>query len=202
MVAGRTTESRTVASVVIPSATVSNKALTANVATLTTSAAHGFIVGQQVVVSGVDATFNGTYAIVSVPSGTAFTYSKTAADVVSAAATGTALSTNVTAPAATFNEEDAGRTITGTGIPAGATLATVVSDTAGRLSVAATAAGTITATLGGTPADTAQRYGFIGWSPETDAESETYTLAAVNAGQVPPDRIVNPITGVTQRARG
>ena len=69
-------------------ATVSNKALTSNVATLTTSAAHGLAVGMEIVVTGVDATFNGTYTIASVPTTTTFTYSKTATDVPSAAATG------------------------------------------------------------------------------------------------------------------
>jgi hypothetical protein len=64
---------------------VSNKALTSNVATLTTSAAHGFEVGEQVTVAGVDSTFNGTYTIASVPSSTTFTYAKTASNVTSAA---------------------------------------------------------------------------------------------------------------------
>lgn len=116
----------------------------------------------------------------------------------------TATSTAVTGPAGTFNEEDAGRSITGTGIPANATLASVTSSTAAVLSAAATAAGTITATVGATSTVQAsgQAYGFIGWSPETDTESETYTLAAVNAGAVPPDRITNPYTGITHRTRG
>lgn len=69
---------------------VSNKALTSNVATLTTAVAHGFTVGQTVVVTGVDATFDGTYVIASVPTTTTFTYAKTATNVTSAAATGTA----------------------------------------------------------------------------------------------------------------
>ena len=64
---------------------VSNKALTSNVATLTTSAAHGFDVGDTVAITGVDATFNGTYTIASVPSTTTFTYAKTASNVTSAA---------------------------------------------------------------------------------------------------------------------
>lgn len=72
--------------------TVSNKALTSNVATLTTSTAHGFTTGREVVVAGVDATFNGTYTIASVPTSTTFTYAKTAADVASTAASGTATS--------------------------------------------------------------------------------------------------------------
>jgi hypothetical protein len=48
-------------------ACVTNKALTSNVATLTTSAAHGLAVGMEMVVTGVDATFNGTYTITAVP---------------------------------------------------------------------------------------------------------------------------------------
>jgi hypothetical protein len=68
--------------------TVSNKALTSNVATLTTSATHGYLAGDVVVVSGVDATFNGTFSITAVPTTTTFTYAKTAANVSSAAASG------------------------------------------------------------------------------------------------------------------
>jgi len=71
--------------------TVSNKALTSNVATITTSATHGFAVGDYVVVSSVDATFNGTYLIASVPTTTTFTYAKTATNVTSAAASGSAV---------------------------------------------------------------------------------------------------------------
>jgi len=70
--------------------TVSNKALTSNVATLTTSASHTYLVGDVVVVSGVDATFNGTYSITAVPTATTFTYAKTATNVTSAAASGSA----------------------------------------------------------------------------------------------------------------
>jgi hypothetical protein len=71
--------------------TVSNKALTSNVATITTSATHGFAVGDYVVVSGVDSTFNGTYLVASVPTTTTFTYAKTASNVTSASATGSAV---------------------------------------------------------------------------------------------------------------
>lgn len=71
--------------------TVSNKALTNNIATLTTSANHTYLVGDVVVVSGVDATFNGTFSIASVPTATTFTYGKTAANVVSVAGSGSAV---------------------------------------------------------------------------------------------------------------
>jgi len=69
--------------------TVSNKALTDNVATLTTSAAHGMLAGDEIVVTGVDSTFNGTFTILSVPTTTTLRYAKTATNVVSAVATGT-----------------------------------------------------------------------------------------------------------------
>jgi len=65
--------------------TITNKALTSNVATLTTGSAHGFEVGQSVTVSTVDSTFNGTYTITAVPTTTTFRYTKTAADVASTA---------------------------------------------------------------------------------------------------------------------
>jgi hypothetical protein len=64
---------------------ISNKALTSNVATLTTSTTHGFAVGDIVVVGTVDATFNGTYVVKAVPTTTTFTYDKTNANVTSAA---------------------------------------------------------------------------------------------------------------------
>jgi hypothetical protein len=64
---------------------VSNKALTSNVATLTTSVAHDFNIGNTITVTGVDATFNGTYTVVSVPTTTTFTYAKTASNVTSVA---------------------------------------------------------------------------------------------------------------------
>jgi hypothetical protein len=65
--------------------TINNKALTSNVATLTTGSAHGFEVGQSVTISSVDSTFNGTYTITAVPTTTSFRYAKVATDVASTA---------------------------------------------------------------------------------------------------------------------
>jgi N4-gp56 family major capsid protein len=79
---------------ITPTVSVTNKALTSNVATLTTAVAHGLGVGQVVTVSGVDSVFNGTYTITVVGSTTTFSYAKTNADVSSAAATGTVTFTN------------------------------------------------------------------------------------------------------------
>lgn len=67
----------------IPAAKVVNKALTSNVATLTTFEAHNLAVNDSVTIANVDATFNGTYIVDSVPTSTTFTYAKTASQVTS-----------------------------------------------------------------------------------------------------------------------
>ena len=79
---------------------ISNKALTSNVATLTTSAAHGLTVGMTIVITGVDATFNGEYRITTVPTTTTFTYAKTATNVTSTAVS--PVGTGVTNPVIHF----------------------------------------------------------------------------------------------------
>jgi hypothetical protein len=69
---------------------ITNKALTSNVATLTTGAAHNYQVGDKVFVSGVDSTFNSDleldaeFTITAVGS-TTFSYALTDADVSSTA---------------------------------------------------------------------------------------------------------------------
>ena len=72
---------------IYPSITVSitNKALTSDVATLTTSVAHGLTVGMTITIASVDATFNGSYRITGVPTTTTFTYAKVASNVTSTA---------------------------------------------------------------------------------------------------------------------
>jgi hypothetical protein len=62
------------------SASVTNKELTDDVATLTTSEEHDFSVGDIVVVGGIDETFNGTFIITAVTSDT-FSYIKDANNV-------------------------------------------------------------------------------------------------------------------------
>jgi hypothetical protein len=93
---------------VYPAITVSitNKALTSNVATLTTSAAHGLSTGLEITISGVDATFNGTYTITGAPTTTTFTYAKTADNVTSAAVS--PAGTGVTDPVVHFIDYNSG----------------------------------------------------------------------------------------------
>jgi hypothetical protein len=64
---------------------ITNKALTSDVATLTTAAAHGLTVGMTITITDVDATFNGTFRVTTIPTATTFTYAKVNADVSSAA---------------------------------------------------------------------------------------------------------------------
>lgn len=68
-------------------AAVSNKAITASVATVTTAANHGFSAGDIVVIAGVDTTFDGTRTIATVPTTTTFTFASSTATVASAAVT-------------------------------------------------------------------------------------------------------------------
>jgi hypothetical protein len=72
---------------VIPTTkSINNKVLTNNIATITTSAAHYVAVGDSVTISGVDATFNGTYPVTAVTTTSPHTisYAKTNANVTSA----------------------------------------------------------------------------------------------------------------------
>ena len=75
------------------SKTISNAARTATTATLTTSTAHGFRVGDSVTVTAVTNTaLNGTHTVVSVPTTTTFTYTTTTSGTIASGAdTGTVL---------------------------------------------------------------------------------------------------------------
>jgi hypothetical protein len=65
-----------------------NAVLTSNVVTLTSRYAHGFSVGDSVVVSGMaTAAYNGTYTITVVPTTTTFRYAKTNSNIATAVTT-------------------------------------------------------------------------------------------------------------------
>ena len=78
---------------VLTTATVTNKALASNVVTLTVSAAHSFVVGETITVSGVDATFNGSYTVTATPTALTVKYAKTATNVTSVSSSGTITNT-------------------------------------------------------------------------------------------------------------
>lgn len=69
--------------------TISQTSLASDVATITTTAAHGLAVGQTVdVVGATNATFNGSFVVASVPTTTTFTYAKVATGITPAPSTG------------------------------------------------------------------------------------------------------------------
>lgn len=67
---------------------ITNKSLTDDIATLTTSASHGMDVSLFFTVANVDATFNGSFNVLDVPTPTTFRYNKVAANVSSTAVSG------------------------------------------------------------------------------------------------------------------
>ena len=75
------------------SKTVSNVARTGTTATVTTSTAHAFSVGDSVVIASLtNSALNGTYTIVTVPTTTTFTYTTTTTGTIASTAdNGTAL---------------------------------------------------------------------------------------------------------------
>lgn len=76
--------------VTITTINVTSRTRNNNVSTLTTSTDHGFIVGQQVVIANVSASFNGTHIITAIPASNKFSYAQTATNIVETASTGTA----------------------------------------------------------------------------------------------------------------
>ena len=112
-------------------------------------------------------------------------------------------SSTIAAPAGTFSSKDVGRPIVGTNIPAAAILTTVTNDMSAALSAAATGSSTDSAVIGSAATYLADSlaYGFVGWSPETEAESLTYTVAAFNAGLTAP-AVADNHSPVAQRSRG
>lgn len=77
---------------------ITYRQLTDNYATITTSTAHGFEVGDLVTVAGINSSFNGSYYITEVPSTTTFIYARDederVADIAYTASGGTATVTN------------------------------------------------------------------------------------------------------------
>jgi len=74
------------------SAALSNKAVASNVATMTTTSAHGFVAGERVSLTGqTPDALNGDHTILAVPTPTTFTFTANTTDVTSTTTTGTAV---------------------------------------------------------------------------------------------------------------
>lgn len=89
----------------VKTSSITNKVLTTGVATLTTSVAHNFLVGETVSITGVDTVFNGRYYITATSSNT-FSYNLTATNVPSTAVSpsGTATGVVISDVTCEFNE--------------------------------------------------------------------------------------------------
>jgi len=75
----------------LPSVAISSTVLTSNIATITTSVAHGFSAGQTVTIAGASNTiYNGTYQIISIPAVNQFSYERINANIGSVGSSGTA----------------------------------------------------------------------------------------------------------------
>ena len=71
--------------------TITTVARATNVVTITTSATHGLVAGDRVLVTAVtNTTVNGVFTVASAPTTTTFTYANTGATIASGADTGTA----------------------------------------------------------------------------------------------------------------
>lgn len=82
---------------------VNNVELASNVAILATAAAHGFQVGDSVVIAGLtDTTFNGTHTLIAGTTGSTLVFALESGNVTSAADSGTA---KVTARAGTISSQ-------------------------------------------------------------------------------------------------
>lgn len=100
----------------------------------------------------------------------------------------------LTSAGSLFQEEDDGKTVTGTGIPADTVIDSVTSAAAAEMDANATATATVTATLGeGDPST----YGFDGWTPETDAEAESYAFPSAS----PAGTLADSVSAIVRRWR-
>ena len=98
---------------------------TTNVVTITTTAPHGFNVGDQVFLAGVtggSTNFNGTFTVASVPSATTFTYAQTAAnDTAGSGTVRGAASSLVTTNTASLDTNPTGEVVNNAALPLSAT---------------------------------------------------------------------------------
>jgi uncharacterized repeat protein (TIGR02543 family) len=152
------------------SASIANRSLTSNVATLTTSSPHGFVTGMSVIVINVNSTFNGTYTITSVPTSTTFTYAKTATDVTAAAVSPAG---RATLSALTLYAQFVGNTYTISYNGNGNTGGTVPSNGSYQ------AGGASYVLLGGTNSPSRVGYNFDGWyTNSTGTGGTSYAVGA------------------------
>ena len=94
--------------------TITNKAMTSGVATLTTASAHSLVAGDKIWVEGVDSNFNSTTGAWTVSSATTSTFTYTSAVTATVASTAVSSATAIAAtPGSVYIEDDADLMTTG-----------------------------------------------------------------------------------------
>ena len=94
--------------------TITNKAMTTGVATITTASAHGLVTGNTVWVQGVDTNFNSTTSAFTITSTTTNTITYTSASTATVASTAVSAATAlVNVPGNTYIESDTDKISTG-----------------------------------------------------------------------------------------
>jgi Flp pilus assembly protein TadG len=146
------------------SKTVTNKAMTGGVVTLTTSSAHTLSVGDSVTVNIGDSRFNGTYTVSAVPSATTFSYTPT---VVVATITNKAVASGVVTLS----------TSTGPPFNTGESVVASIGDSRFDGTVALTGVNTVAHTFSYAPATLA----FTSWSWNLTTHTATVSRTASHA---------------------
>ena len=106
----------------IVTATISNKVLTSNIATLTTASAHGLVEGEMITVKGVDAVFDGVHQLIEGTTGSTLKYSiNKVADNVTTVAVSTAGGNSVAVARVPFAIKKVRNAASGSSYPASIT---------------------------------------------------------------------------------
>lgn len=106
----------------IVTATINNKVLTSNIATLTTVSAHGLVEGETITVKGLDAVLDGTHQLIEGTTGSTLKYSiNKVADDISTVAVSTAGGNSVAVARVPFAIKKVRNASAGVSYPAGIT---------------------------------------------------------------------------------
>ncbi|MBI1750155.1 MAG: hypothetical protein HY234_15705 [Acidobacteria bacterium] len=187
--------------------TSTGAARSANVVTITTTAAHNFVVGQLVIIAGVtDTSFNGSFLISTVPTTTTFTYSQSANNATSGGGSITSYAVKVKA----VSVADSSATATGivdisSGVTVRVTPATAVVGTNETFQFFAAVTGSSNSSVTWSVNDIAGGNSTVGTitssglftSPATPPNSSTISIAANGAV-----RSSNVVTITTSTAHG
>jgi len=173
-----------------------------NVVTITTTAPHGFSVGDSIYVAGVTGgttNFNGTFTVASVPTATTFTYAQTGANDTAGSGTAReAAASQLLSDSGALNTNPAGQVVNATALPLGPTDAPVVQRQSDLYIVPTTSGGQFTANVATTPlAGPLQLTLVVGNNGPNDAINADVRFTLTTGTNITTDAIVNSVTGAS-----